>query len=179
MLDNQLFTLILDTVNPQLLAAGIPGVPLVQADQPTQQGVFIEAAAYFHKLGDVRRGTPEKLDIYDPVKQVENHTESQVYETMFQVSSLFTQNPANPTQFTASDVLNLIAYTLQSQMTVESFAAQGVGIYRIGDVPNPYFKDDRARFEGSPNLDFTLTHTQTITTTVPVVTTFNFNIEGV
>ncbi len=176
MLDNPLIILLLSTINAQLAAAGIADTPIVQADQPTQQGVFTSPAGYLHKLGDVRRGSPQRSDIWDPMAETEVHTESQVYETTFQISTLAIQTPGNLTQKTASDIANALAYILQSETTIETLNAQGVGMLKISDVRNPYFKDDRDRFEASPNLDFTVCHNQTIITTAPIATDVNFNL---
>ena len=72
--------------------------------------------------------------------------------------------------------MNLIASILQSSATIAAFEAQGVGIYHIGDVRNPYFTDDKDRFEASPSLDFTLTHKQVVATTTPVVSEYVYQL---
>lgn len=176
MLDNALIKLIIATLIAQEATAGIPGTPIKQAFQPTQQGVNTAPTAYLHKLGDRRIGSPFRSDVWDEINEVEIHTELQQYETDFQISALATQDPATPTQYTASDILNLIAYSLQSEYMITTLQAQGVGILRVRDVRNPYFKDDRARNEASPNLDFTVTHKQIVTSQVPVLQSTEFNI---
>jgi len=40
---------------------------------------------------------------------------------------------------------------------------------RVTDVRNPFFEDDKTRFEANPNFDITLTHASPITLTVPPV----------
>lgn len=107
------------------------------------------------------------------------YTESTVYASTFQCSALATQNPANTESLTASDIANLAAYVLQSAATIAAFEAQGVGVLRVPDVRNPYFTDDRQRYEASPSFDFTLTHRQTIITTVPIVTETEFILDRV
>lgn len=176
MLDNELIALVLTTLIAQESIAGISGTPIKQAFQPTQQGANVQPTGYFYKVGDRRRGYPFREDVYDSDQQAMVHTEKQAYETTFQISVLATQNPSTPTQYTASDILNLIAYILQSAQTVAALEAQSVGILHIGDVRNPYFVDDRQRFEASPSLDFTLTHYQVITSTMPVVSTTEYQI---
>lgn len=96
-------------------------------------------------------------------------TETQQYASTFQLSALSTQDPANIESLTASDIANLAAYVLQNSMTIAALEAQGVGILRIPQVRNPYFTDDRQRYEASPSFDFTLTHKQIVTTVVPVI----------
>lgn len=176
MLDNVLIQLILSTIIAGEAAAGIPGTPIKQAFQPTLQGVNTQPTAYLYKVGDRRVGFVSRNDVWDEDTNQMVHTESQIYETTFQISALATQNPKTPTQYTASDVLNLIASILQSSAAVAAFEAQGVGIERITDVRNPYFLDDREQNEAAPNMDFTLSHPQTIITTSPVITGTEFNI---
>lgn len=107
------------------------------------------------------------------------YTESTQYASTFQCSALATQNPANTESLTASDIANLAAYVMQSAATIMALEAQGVGVLRVPDVRNPFFTDDRQRYEASPNFDFTLTHRQTIITTVPNVTETDFVIDRV
>lgn len=97
------------------------------------------------------------------------YEEIQQYLTRFQLSALSTQDPANATQLTASDILNYAAYAMQSETTVASLESVGVGIMRIEDIQNPYFSDDRQRYEASPSLDFTLSYKQQIISYVPIV----------
>jgi hypothetical protein len=175
-LDNQLIAIIISTIIAGEATAGISNTPIKQAFQPTNQGVNVKPTAYIFKVGDRRVGFPYRNDTYDSIAGAFDHEELQQYETTFQISALSTQNPANTTQYTASDILNLIAYILQSDMTINSLIAQGIGILRIESIRNPYFFDDRERNEALPSLDFTLTHKQIITSSVPVVITADYNI---
>lgn len=179
MLDNQLIQLILTTLNSQLAAVGIPGIPVVQAYQPTQQGVETQTAAYLFKLGDVRVGFPQEKNVWNTGTMEEDTSMVQTYQTSFQISALSTQDPNNPNQKTASDILNLISAILQNSQTTQAFSAVGVGILKVKDVRNPYFTDDRGRHEANPNFDFTLTHTQVISYTSPFTTTVDFNLTPV
>lgn len=169
MMENQLIALVIATITAQEAAAGVAGTPIKQAFQPTQQGVNTGPTAYMFKVGDVRRGSPSRTDIWDEMAGVFTHIETQIYETTFQISALSTQNPANVSQLTASDLLNQIAYILQSDATIAAFNLQDVGILRIADVRNPRFVDDRGRHEAQPSLDFVLTHKQIVATETPVI----------
>lgn len=104
------------------------------------------------------------------------HIESQQYESTFQISTLATQNPKTPTQYTASDIANFCAAIMQSSVTLATLLENNVGIERITEVRNPYFKDDRARNEASPSFDFVLTHKQIITTTTPIISATEFDV---
>lgn len=104
------------------------------------------------------------------------YTEMEQYASTFQCSALATQDPSNLESLTASDIVNYAAYVLQNQGVIAAFEAEGVGILRISTARNPYFSDDRQRYEASPSFDFTLTHKQTIITTVPIITETEFQV---
>jgi hypothetical protein len=179
MLDNTLIALVIATVVAQEAAAGVPNTPIAQAFQPTQQGVNTVPTVYLYKVGDRRYGFVGRTDVWDEQTSRMVHTETQQYETTLQFSALATQNPATPAQYTASDILNLIAAILQSSATVAALEAQGVGVERITAVRNPYFLDDRQRFEASPSFDVVLTHKQIISTTTPVAQSVELRIAEV
>ena len=109
----------------------------------------------------------------------EVRTTEQVYETTFQFSALSTQDPTNPNQLTASDILNYAAFIMQNPDTTAILEENGVGVLKIGQVRNPYFSDDRQRYEASPNLEMTLTHNQIILTAPPILSGETFNIYSV
>lgn len=104
------------------------------------------------------------------------YTETQQKASLFQCVALATQDPANTNQLTASDIANLGCYVMQSAQTISALEAQGCGVLRIPEVRNPYFTDDRERYEASPSFDFTLTHNQQIITSIPVVTETVFQV---
>lgn len=176
MLDNELIALVISTITAQELAAGIPGTPIAQAFQPTQQGPNTVRTAYLHKVGDHRRGTPDRHQEWDEDAEKIVRTTTQVYETTFQISALSTQIPNQTTQMTASDLLNLIAYILQSEDTIIALQNAGVGILNVSDIRNTPFIDDHARNEYQPSFDFTLTHKQVVTTEAPVLQSTEFAI---
>lgn len=176
MLDNQLISLVIATIIAGEVNAGIPNTPIAQSFQPRTQGVNSTPTGYMFKVGDRRYGFPERTDVYDSITGADIHTELQVYETTFQMGVLSIQDPTNTAQYTASDIVNLIAHIMQSDATVTALMASNVGILRISDVRNPYFTDDYNRYEAHPSFDFTLTHNQIITSTTPIINTAIYNI---
>ncbi len=99
---------------------------------------------------------------------------------MFQITALSIQIPKlGVAQLTASDIANTAAGIMQSDMSIDTLTSKGLFIYRITDVRNPYFVDDKERFEASPSFDFTLQHEQVIISQTPVVDDFTFDIERV
>lgn len=184
MQDNQLIKLIIATVK-----AGLPtewttlNAEVAASYQPTQQGVTTNPAAFLFKIGDVRYGFLKRHSEWVPDGSEAGgamvHTESQWYETTFQISTLVLQTATNVNQLTASDLCNTVAGILQGDAGREAMQAQGVGILRVGAVRNPSFTDDRDRFEYSPNFDFTVTHERVRLSTNPVVETFELDIKRV
>lgn len=179
MKDNQLIALIRAQIIAGLPAVGLTGLPVKQAYQPTQQGVPAEPSIFMFKIGDKRYGYRGATDVWDQVNDVEIHTETQFYETTFQISALSVQRPQDTTQLTAADIVNGVAYIVQSESFMDALKAQDVGLLRVMAVQNPYFADDRGRYEASPSFDFTVTHKQIVQTEVPVLESTEFRIRSV
>lgn len=176
MLDNELIIKVRTAILAGEAAAGITGTPIKQAFQPTNQGVNTVPTAYFHVVSHQRVGYVHRSDVWNELTSKMIHTETQQYATTMQISALSTQNPALTNQKTAADILNLIAYILQSSVTIQALQNDGIGIQRIMDVRNPPFIDDRGRYEYAPNFDFVLTHKQVIITETPVLESTEFQI---
>jgi hypothetical protein len=178
MLDNQLIQVFLPIITTGLTNAGFTGVTVKQANQPTQQGINLTAPAiYFYKIGDHRYGHVYREDVWDPISSSMVYTETQQYETTFQISALVLQDPTNINAYTASDLVNTVAQIMQSASTIQTLVSNAIGLLRVMDVRNPYFVDDRDQFEASPSFDFILTHEQTSTIVDPVIdfTVVNIN----
>ena len=154
MTDNELFTLIFGILDAGLVAR-LPDVTIVtqQADQPTQQGTPSGPVVLVFKIGDRRSGYLQESDIWDVPNNKMVHTERQYMETTFQLSVLFPQNPT-VLSLTASDLVNTCASILQTSAVRTQLSALGMGMLRITDVRNPYFTDDKDRFEANPSFDF-------------------------
>ncbi len=169
--DNALYTLIKTTIDAQLADVGLAGLVTAKAYQDIRQGTEATTAAYFTKLFDVFDGMPEEDCEWDSVHSVETRTQTQVVQSTFQLIGLAIQTPGNLTQLTASDTANLIAGILKTPETMAAFQAVGVGLVSLNQSRNPYFIDDKERYEASANFDFVLTHKQVITKSVPYTDT--------
>lgn len=180
MTDNQLIQLFLPIIQNGLIADGFTNVVTKQANQPTIQGANSGPTVYFFKVDSKRYGFLGRLNKWDSNLAQMVHTESQYYETRFQISSWVRQSPLTPNQYTASDLVNEVASIMQSDNTLKILNDSGVGILRISDLTNLYFVDDRDQFEASPSFDFILTSQATRVTTNPVIELpVTLNIQGV
>ena len=177
--DNALIAPVIALIKSGLTANGFTSVAVKQSYQPTQQGAESGSAVYLHKLGDKRYGFTGRRDAYDVPNSQMVHTETQFYETMFQVNALSIQTPTDTASKTASDILNMVAAILQSDTAIASLRAQGIGILRVTGITNTIFVDDKDRHESSPSFDFTLTHEQAIVSTAEVVQTVEYTINRV
>jgi len=169
MMTNQLKKLFLSIINTGLIADGYAGVAVKQANQPTQQGINTQPTVYFYQIGVKRYGFLGRTDVWNNIESEMVHTESQYYETTFQVSALVLQYPQSPSQYTAIDLVNEVASIMQSDNTLAILNSSGIGILRISDISNPHFVDDRDQFESSPFFEFTLVSQSSRVTTTPVI----------
>lgn len=182
MKDNELIKATIRILIDGEASRGIAGTPILQAFQPTEQGVNKMPTAYIFKISDRRFGFPFRESRWDVDSSKMISTMLQQYETTFQLSALSTQNPSTPNENTASDLLNLMASILQSETAIRAYETTqpyAIGILRVTDVRNPYFRNDREQNEASPSFDFTLTHKQVIRTETPIVESAEFNIRSV
>ena len=180
MYDYQLFQAIINVLNTSNSAYGVNALPVLQSNQPTLQGINTAPSIYLQKIGgDKRFGFTGRADVWDTDTSQMNHTETQQYESTFQLSALVKQNPAVTNQLTASDIVNGCAAVLSSTVAIDALQAASIGLYRILNVRNPFFQDDYDQWEASPSFDFTLTHKQIIETTTPIITETVFQVEEV
>lgn len=181
MLDNQLIQVIISIINAGLTAAGTPysKVLIKQSNQPTQQGVPTKSTVFLTKVFDHRYGSLRRNDEWDLDTLKMIHTETQQYESSFQIEALAIQNPADINSLTASDIVNRVAAILQSDFALTTFQDNDIGIERIIDARNPYFQDDKQRNEAVPSFDFILTHKQVIITESPIIESIEYNFNRV
>lgn len=178
MLDYQLITPIISIIKAGLTAQNITA-GVKQAYQPTQQGTPSGPTVFVFKLFDHPYGFVGKQDKYDSQTGNMVHTETQTYESHFQISTLSTISPTSLTGLTSSDLANYVAAFLRSDSAKETLRSAGIGIERITEVRNPYFTNDREQNQASPSFDFVLTHKQVIITQVPAVQSVDYNIQRV
>lgn len=169
-------------LDPVLLQ--LPGIGLVRNYQSRQQGQTSGPSFYFFKVSAKRHGFPGFVNTWVPpvppeVEGTFEHVQTQVYEDRYQFSALVPQDPAAPNRPTEHDALCALADIMAGDEFRAALKAQGVGILRITEVTNPYFVDDRDRFEASPSFDVVFTYTRQRTTIDPPVSTYDFTIKGV
>ena len=115
--DNSLIQIFLPIINAGLIADGFTGVVVKQANQPTMQGIPTSPTIYFFKVANKRYGFLGCSDQWNSNTSQMDHSESQYYESTWQMQSLVLQDPTTPNQYTASDLINEVASIMQSDST--------------------------------------------------------------
>lgn len=180
MTDNQLFAILFAIVRTGLAARGVASVTVAQAYQPTQQGETTDPAVYLTKLFDTPRGHVRRDTVYDDVEEVMNETETQTYETTYQVNARSLQVPGEVDQLTASDLVKLVRQILQSSAVIALLNDSNLAILRVSELRNPAIQsNDEGRFEFSPSFDFILTYDEIYTLEAPALETVEYNINRV
>lgn len=177
--DNDLIKAFKPIISGLLEANGITNCPVIAANQPTRQGVELNKAIYFTKISDKRYGFVKRSDQLDLPNNKFLHTELQPYETTFQINALSIQSPSDVNALTASDLVNLVSSIMQSDYARDELKKSGIGIIRITDVRNPYFVDDKDRYEASPSFDFTLLYNRSLIMDVGVIESYDYAIKSV
>lgn len=166
MRDNELFALVRSAILAGLAARTMPGYDVARKFQPSHQGQNRQPTVYVFKLLDKLHGSPQRKHVWDEVAQVMTAATSQQCETTFQ-ASIDVDETTDPTALTPSDVANVVAAIMHSDETQAALRAAEVGILRVGEVRNPYNKDDSNRYEANPSFDFVLTYRRTEQATAP------------
>lgn len=173
MTDNQMIQLLASKLDAAVLAAGyldgdgLP-FPVVQLDQPTQQGTPTEAAVFFQDISCVHYGWPLTTKVYDEASTNFVYAEVQLVEHTFQISGLVKQDPSDVNRPTAKDVVSYMKmYVGSTYVAQELQAANGVGTLRVTNVSNPAFEDDSHQYEYRPSFDITFSYRKIINFIVP------------
>jgi len=169
--DNDIFSLLKIILNEGLTLMGYSNFQTWQSYQPTRQGLPDDPSTiiFVQKIpGDHAYGMPSKKDTWDEDEEKMFHTETQKYQSTFQISGLQIQDPED-ISFTASDLVNSAKLLLYSDRTIYSLYENGLGILKPSDVQNIPFIDDKDRNEFNPVFTFDLTYNRTFKYEIPVI----------
>jgi hypothetical protein len=168
-----------------------------QAYQPTSQGANTKPTIYLHKLADRRAGTvshqerwviKDAMDagfsfdggIFDGNEGVMIRTESQVYDTKFQVNAIVKQYQQDTIDtFTSSDLVNIAASIMQSANTIVTLAKDNVSLLRITNIRNMFFQDEDGQYQANPSFDLIMRHERTTQSIVPIVASAQYRIKAI
>ena len=177
--DNDVIAIIIAILRSGFVALSQPSIVIKQNYQPTQQGVPDEPALFLHKIMAPRYGFPGRHSTYNTANANFDTVESIWRMPTFQVSGLAQQDPNDIASLTASDIVEMAADILQTRATRQTLLDSEIGIFRIQQVRQLYFVNDKDRFEQEPSFDFTLSYRRTFNLTTPAVTATEVNISRV
>jgi hypothetical protein len=157
----------------------LQNVGLIRGNQPTQQGTPSGPFVSFWKITERNWGSPKRGQVWNAGTGVFDATLSQACAATWQFQALAPQDPADEDQPSESDVLQQFRAIMQTDAALAAFRAQGIRIERIMDVRNPYFTDDRDRYEASPSFDVVLTFDRNLASTLPAVVAYDATVSRV
>lgn len=173
--DNALGILIRQTLLAQLAVQGYPAVRVLSNYQPTSQGRETGPVIYFFPILDNAYGWQSRSGIYDADVGEVVYTETQRYETAYQMMSLAPSDPADLSLPTAKDLLSVARQIVASQLFVNALTENKVGLQRPTQIRTPFFVNDQQQFEASPSFDFTVSRERSIIQQVPAFESTELN----
>jgi inosine-uridine nucleoside N-ribohydrolase len=176
MRDTALITLLRAIILAGLEVRELTSVAVKQANAPLQGGANTTPTVYLQKLYDHAYANPKKRSVWDEESETMIQTQSQVYESTYQINGFVIIDPTAENIMTASDLTTIVSQILQSDVAIQSFRAQGVELYRIDSIRNPYFLDDKNQFEAAPSFDVVLIHTDSVIAEVDSTDVINSGI---
>jgi hypothetical protein len=170
--EKQFFTLLKSVLDAGLTARSVADVSVVQGYQPRIQGAPDGMALLLWKINLHPFGYPSVKDTWTldaPARMT--HTEKQPYEITVQVQGSVKQLPAPKAllPYTAGDLCKIAGRILQSVAGLDALRAGGVGVQRLMQMPQNYFKDESDAFAQSPFFTLVFTFTDVEVTEVPIV----------
>ena len=168
MRDNDLKVLLATQLDLAVSNAGW-NFPVVQKNQPHQEGTPDGPTVFFEKLFDTSYGFARMGLEYSAPDDSFTESEQQWIQTTFQISALCQEDPSDTTKPTAGDIANQMKLHMGSRFVVRAWSTLNVGVLRTTQVRGPYFEDDKLRFEQHPSFDLVITHIRTLDNSVPAV----------
>lgn len=170
MLDNELLALVTTQLQAAITMGGWDiGLTVMQKGQPTQEGIPSNPTIFFEKLFDEEIGWAQVREQLGTTAFTS--TEQQFVATHIQVSALVIQDPMDTSRPTASDVANYMRQYMSSRYFRSILKPYGANTFKINEVRNPFFEDDRHRMEAFPSFDVAITHNRAISFQVPAIYT--------
>lgn len=173
MTDNEVLSHLLSALSTGLNDNGFPSPLIKQAYQPNQQGIEAGPAWYIHRLSTHKYGHPGRVQVKNEANNNFDVTETRILESTYQITAY--SRPADPvanpdlTLPNSFDMADVAAAVVESTAFSDTIREQGIRVYRVTDIREPYFTNDSDQNELSPNFDFTVTYNRELTSTVGLV----------
>lgn len=148
-------------------------VSVKQSFQPKKVGANSANTLYFFHINSKRVGHPQRSASWDELTSTMGYTDKIRVESTFQISGLI--NYDSSSTYTPADFMFMAAHILQTLEFKNHIAASGAAILKIGEIRNPYFENDKDRFQASPSFDFVIAYDKTLSRDGNVITTYEFD----
>lgn len=166
MLENQLIIILIETLKigfeNQNIKCGVK-----QRYQPTREGAPFDPYVYFTFLFKEPIGLMGRKRVFNATTERFDLFETQNVASHYQINATAIQDPANTTQLTASDYVNLAANILNTQWAIYTLIKQNVAPERTKNRTQTFWTDDFKRFEANPIAHCSFIHKDVIQTSVP------------
>ncbi|URG13034.1 hypothetical protein B2_41 [Stenotrophomonas phage B2] len=129
-------------------------LPVILGNQSTGQGRV--NGVYFFRMADGMRGWQSRR--YQETAQGLNVTESQWVETQYQFQALVKNDPLDPDQLLASDVVQIVRSLLGGVNMAERLHSLGVGVQRPSPVLTPWFVNEQNQYDSNPSFTLIFSH---------------------
>lgn len=147
--------------------AGIAGVR--QGWQPFQQNTPTNPVVFFSLVSAVMTGTPSRSDAWDADTQKMVHIEAQQMEVMYQINALGKRSQTETDIPTSYDLVRMACRRLQSDAGIAELRSKGISIFKITDIRNPSFLNDKEQFTQNSSADFDVSYTEVIITPMETI----------
>lgn len=163
MKDSELIPLFTGILENALVSEGVTDCPVAQLFQPTQQPRNEEGkGVYFQILFTRRHGSPQRTEVFDPVKDLFIHTEQQQVVSTIQISVFYPADPTSDFLLTSHDLASQLCMRMQTDGCIRTLRAAGAGVTRITEVRNPNFDNEQDQSEFVPNFDLQINYNRVV-----------------
>ena len=178
MTDNELMAELVGTIKDGFPIYSMPEPNQVrQSYQPKSHGTPSPPFVYIHRISSHRYGFQSSRSMDMLGEQIE--TETQTIEKVFQIGGEALEETPTLAELTAYDYVENTSIILNSQYARERLKLAGICLLRITDIRNPYFMNERERYQQDPSFDFTVIYTQTRSRIIPSIESIDGTIQGV
>lgn len=151
-------------------------IAVLQSYQPAITGLSSKPSIYLHKISTHRYGWPHRKYAYNNETNTFEACETSILESTVQIDALVTVDPESLYLMTSSDLIQRVASIFDKCSTWDILRSAGIGSYRIADIRDLFFTDDRDQQQQISSFDITLTYPQVATDVVHPVSHYKIHI---
>lgn len=167
-----LFAALTEPLTGYLTTLQVTDFPFLKANQTEPQG-RVERAAYISRIATVPYGWQKHKTRQGDTSMEQNRQDT------WQIQCYTPNDPANPTQQTATDLAELLRMLIQSPQYIAGLQAQGIGVQIPSAVRPLVFRNESDQYEDYPTFDFTVSYKSSIILPENQIDSFEPGIYGI